>query len=1266
MAGKRKVYIDILVDDKGTTKRIAVNAKDLKDQLGGLTEGAKGATKAQRGLAQTAASGGKNFANLASASGGLVQAYAVLAAQIFAVTAAFGFLREAANVSNLIAAQEQYGAVTGTSFKGISLALQDATEGQLKYKEAAQATAIASAAGLSATQITGLGTAAKNASLVLGRDLTDSFNRLVKGVTKAEPELLDELGIILRLKPATEQYAASIGKTADDLNAFERSQAVANFVLEEAESKFGTIAKTMDKDAFAVERFAKSFDDLINTIKKGIMPVVIPVLNFLSENTYALAAAFAVVAVPITKAMLPAFDEMAEKMEDSVNIAKKAATESTNAFKESTSALVNDFKTRQGAFDAADKAAKKAGVALRPSGTGKDTGMDFLSGASNSKKGAANANRILRNAEAQVNDSGARRTGILRKYNKQQLADLRASYELRAQAVKKFELKAVFSFKTVSNAAKTSAATATLAWKKASLMMVKNTQRMAKGMNMAMRGAGWLGMIMLVYELGKAAYDAFFPMSKEAKKAMDEVEKLNSKYVELNEHLSKIHELNRNNPGLLTGTELLIQQGNALEQANIFKVLEDIKKLDGLRGTEGFDELQAGIRETVDSLVEMDPAFRALINTENELATVSEQQKKAMIERANAMIQAGAAAEQLAQSGKNVTNEMNAIFNSIPQAPLQSLQDVLDKDYDLKATVALETPRSQEIKNQILDLDKQIEKAEKGTNISIKEEKVFNRRKDGSKTGTTRTVKTEIYSQSAEDVEEVKRLTAAKQALIAADTASAEAAAEALRLRTFIRGQVAEQLNIEDSIRDNRQKIADIDKVSQSFEAKKARLQAGNLKSENDVFKAKQANISANTALNLLTMKKVDTESQEYQNALRAVQVAGEELSIAQALEIAQKAVTAEKERQIDIQERQLKEARAVLGLEDSQAAAARKRLLDLKGVGGAGLSEGERGKLKRAQELESFNEQIRAKELAYEHQVTAFQDAKAVSDAQGMHAATQRQQALENEIALLNTKKGINESLEEILLAGEQAELRSLQRKQAELTMNPVMAEFYRQRAEYEARGEEFSDKQLETLYETIRAQEEVKIVTQGIAGIQNAFVDSLSAGIEGIITGTMTMKDAFRNMATSVLGMIAKLITQMLVFRMLANLMPGTFGAGGTNPLVKAPTSRHGGIMKEYATGGVARGRNAGYPAILHGTEAVVPLPSGGKIPVEMKGGGGSTNNVSISVNMSNDGNAQTESQSDGQQGANLGKLLASAVQEELQKQKRPGGILSPYGAA
>jgi hypothetical protein len=42
-------------------------------------------------------------------------------------------------------------------------------------------------------------------------------------------------------------------------------------------------------------------------------------------------------------------------------------------------------------------------------------------------------------------------------------------------------------------------------------------------------------------------------------------------------------------------------------------------------------------------------------------------------------------------------------------------------------------------------------------------------------------------------------------------------------------------------------------------------------------------------------------------------------------------------------------------------------------------------------------------------------------------------------------------------------------------------------------------------------------------------------------------------------------------------------------------------------YALGGIATGPTSGYPVTLHGTEAVIPLPSGGKIPVENIGGGG-----------------------------------------------------------
>ena len=183
------------------------------------------------------------------------------------------------------------------------------------------------------------------------------------------------------------------------------------------------------------------------------------------------------------------------------------------------------------------------------------------------------------------------------------------------------------------------------------------------------------------------------------------------------------------------------------------------------------------------------------------------------------------------------------------------------------------------------------------------------------------------------------------------------------------------------------------------------------------------------------------------------------------------------------------------------------------------------------------------------------------------------------------------------------------------------------------------------------------------------------------------MSVKEAFASMAQSILKMIAKMIAEMIAFRIVSSFLGAFFptsaaftSAGGisasgvaggmpepVNPLID-PSGRTGGIFKPmgYAAGGIARGRDAGYPAILHGTEAVVPLPNGNAIPVEMRGNNQS-NNVVVNVNIDGNGNAQQNSAGgDSQQGVNLGKAIAAAVQKELQNQKRSGGILSPYGAA
>ena len=95
-------------------------------------------------------------------------------------------------------------------------------------------------------------------------------------------------------------------------------------------------------------------------------------------------------------------------------------------------------------------------------------------------------------------------------------------------------------------------------------------------------------------------------------------------------------------------------------------------------------------------------------------------------------------------------------------------------------------------------------------------------------------------------------------------------------------------------------------------------------------------------------------------------------------------------------------------------------------------------------------------------------------------------------------------------------------------------------------------------------------------------------------------------------------------------------------------------GGIITGYASGGIAT-----EPTYLVGegkhNEAVVPLPDGRSIPVNMNGGGG-TNNVTINV----DAKGGTSSTGDGEQGKALGIAIQAAVMETIQREKRPGGVL------
>lgn len=320
----KKITIDIEVN--GKMQKATLSAKKLRNALDGVDEAQTNAGKSARtydrntkGAAKTTSNSTKEFSKMAQGMGGLVGAYATVAASVFAVSAAFQFFKTAADLSALTSGQEIFASRTGTSMKLMTANIQEATGGLVAFREAAQAAAIGQAAGLTADQMERLGKVAKNAGTILGRDVTDSFNRLTRGAIKAEPELLDELGIIIRINDAAEMYARTVNKNAQDLTQFEKSQAVVNAVLEQGESKFQDIGNSVNQ----VAKFGAAFQ---NTFKKLSEPVA-DVANFiagaLQDSILAVSAVMGILGLNIVKAFAPAGPALKNTAEEGINARKR-------------------------------------------------------------------------------------------------------------------------------------------------------------------------------------------------------------------------------------------------------------------------------------------------------------------------------------------------------------------------------------------------------------------------------------------------------------------------------------------------------------------------------------------------------------------------------------------------------------------------------------------------------------------------------------------------------------------------------------------------------------------------------------------------------------------------------------------------------------------------------------------------------------------------------------------------------------------------------
>jgi len=313
------VTLTLKINDNGDLALVSKEAKKAAAGMKGVDEATKKANTSQnhynrgaKGVGQSGLSASKGFSKMRDSmtgSNGLVGAYATLAANVFALTAAFGALSRASALQQLEKALIATGNAAGANLPYVAQQLRRVTDGAVSLEQAMRSTAIAVSAGFNTKQLLSLTKVAKGASIALGRDMGDAMDRLVRGTAKLEPEILDELGIMVRLDEASEKYASALGKTANQLTRFEKQQAFLNATIEEGTKKFETVLDLVDPDPY--QKLGAAFQDvtkeIINFVNFGLKPVA----KFLSEFPTALYGGLLLFGSTIIRQVLPALNTMA-------------------------------------------------------------------------------------------------------------------------------------------------------------------------------------------------------------------------------------------------------------------------------------------------------------------------------------------------------------------------------------------------------------------------------------------------------------------------------------------------------------------------------------------------------------------------------------------------------------------------------------------------------------------------------------------------------------------------------------------------------------------------------------------------------------------------------------------------------------------------------------------------------------------------------------------------------------------------------------------
>ena len=1315
MAGKKVkgATITFEITDNGSLKLVEKNSKRAAQSVKKVGQSAHSADRSLKGAANASSGASKNFSKLSQGiTGGLVPAYATLAANLFAVDALFRFLKSSADYRVLTQGQLAFAAATGVAYKSLAHDLQAATRNMINFRDAAQAGAIGRAAGLSAGQLTELSEAAFTVSMALGRDVTDSFNRLVRGVTKAEPELLDELGIVLRLEEATTKYAASLELNKNQLSIYQKSQAVVNEVLDQAERKFGKINAIMEPQANSIAQLGVAFEKTIDSIRPFISAMVEPVADFFTNNITAAAIAMGLFATTIISSVIPSHQDLlitqakqTEAHEEQLN-RLRAKTESLQAARQKLAGtpIAQEKFTKRMSKDGFDvnKVGGVSGEALR--------------------KGDALTNRQIGAIKAQVTKGVGAFSGMTEQMKAKytaMLTDMQGKTSVAQQ-------KIILSWEGIKNGVMTRTTQMQVHWQRAMGVMATATRTVTMALTGIMSFLSYIGIAILLFQAGKAAYDKFFgPDQGDVDDFNKRIDEATNSLETLNQELQKMGEVARR--GLLEDEiESIGHLSEAVASASLDKVIDNFQLLEGNKALnpDAFSDFSKELVDTFDNLGYLDDRFNGFGDTLRETGTLLPKQVEKLEKLTTAIQTQGTAVKTLQEVEGELIKEQNRLVQSLPKVPYQNLLTLIQQQAQAYKELGEEGEAGLGLANANLDYyvkiqERAIELQRLG--LQIKKEEVTSGLGGAAASKAQLSYAKQLLALKTQEhtIDElqlkIKTSKLEKDSIVLKGMEQqlqlAKDTLEVQKMQVTLAGLNADQFfttydkMFTDLYTDFGKGIGAairgedgaFDKLGENMKNTLSNAIGDALAKQflDDVIPdflkpkdvAEEINKAGTYHADLVRNRIVQGGQIHANNIARVANGMTEGLRQIQLRQNQARVTVAQKEKQraLDLKTKKTDQKR-ILEMKDSKSEIegfmqTKEGKSELFNYTMDNASESDAKDIRTSERYQRINNDLINELNVMRNEIFRSGDRNAGSSLLGADFAGGAYQGVSINDAFkdINESKSYQEGVEQNILE------KYVEKFESDLIDSVIAVQKEIKNLDSTIEGLDTTIGVKETEIESLKtAQEEklpgVKVVEvdndleKGKVGngedgtakeVKGLFGDEFSENLNqfGGTIGLLAAVAGKDEATAKVMTIVAKLqMANALMQRV--NLMMEQKGKGiGAmfSSFIGGGGARQGGIMskhgRSYSDGGVASGPSSGYPAVLHGKEAVIPLPNGRSIPVDMGKGGGGTNNVSINVNMAE---GTTETVSDREEAKALGIAINQAVYQVLEKEQRQGGLL------